>query len=45
VRLSASEAPTGPAPLAGQHTDEVLAEVLGLSPGETAALRAKGALG
>jgi formyl-CoA transferase len=45
VRLSASEAPTVPAPLAGQHTDEVLAEVLGLSPGETAALRAKGALG
>jgi crotonobetainyl-CoA:carnitine CoA-transferase CaiB-like acyl-CoA transferase len=45
VHLSASEAPTSPPPLAGQHTDEVIAEVLGLSKDEVAALRAKGALG
>ena len=45
VHLSASEAPTSPAPLAGQHTDEVLGEVLGLSKDEVAALRAKGVLG
>ena len=31
VHLSASEAPTSPAPLAGQHTAEILAEVLGLT--------------
>jgi formyl-CoA transferase len=45
VRLSASEAPTTPPPLAGQHTDEVLAEVLGLSGDDVAALRARGVLG
>jgi len=42
VRLSASEASTTPAPLLGEHTAEVLAEVLGLSKDEIAALRAKG---
>jgi formyl-CoA transferase len=42
VRLSASEAPTTPAPLLGEHTAEVLAEVLGLSKDEIAALRGKG---
>jgi formyl-CoA transferase len=45
VRLSASEAPTAPPPLAGEHTAEVLAEVLGLGPDEVAALRAQGVLG
>ena len=45
VRLSASEAPTTPLPLAGQHTDEVLAEVLGLSANDVARLRARGVLG
>jgi len=45
VRLSASEAPTTPPPLAGQHTDEVLAEVLGLSGEDVARLRARGVLG
>jgi formyl-CoA transferase len=45
VHLSASEAPTSPAPLAGQHTAEVLAEVLGLSSGDVEKLRAGGALG
>jgi len=41
IRLSASEPVTTPPPLAGQHTDEVLAEVLGLSPEAVAALRAR----
>jgi formyl-CoA transferase len=45
VRLSASEAPTTPAPLAGQHTAEVLAEMLGLSAHEIAELRTRGLLG
>jgi formyl-CoA transferase len=42
VRLSASPAPTAPPPLAGQHTAEVLAEVLGLSGDEIAELRTRG---
>ena len=33
-----------PAPLIGQHTDEVLTQVLGLSADEVARLRAAGAL-
>jgi formyl-CoA transferase len=45
VRLSASEAPTSPPPLAGEHTAEVLTEVLGLSPGDVARLRGEGVLG
>ena len=45
VRLSASEAPTTPPPLAGEHTAEVLAEVLGLSDSDVDALRAQRALG
>ncbi|MGH7418137.1 MAG: CaiB/BaiF CoA transferase family protein, partial [Candidatus Rokuibacteriota bacterium] len=45
VRLSASEAPTTPAPLAGEHTVPILAEVLGLSTDEVAKLRARGVLG
>jgi len=45
VHLSASEAPTSPPPLAGQHTAEVLAEVLGLSTDEVEKLRAQGVLG
>ena len=45
VRLSASEAPTTPPPLAGQHTAEVLAEVLGLSADDVARLRTRGVLG
>jgi crotonobetainyl-CoA:carnitine CoA-transferase CaiB-like acyl-CoA transferase len=35
----------GPPPNVGQHTDEVLREVLGLSPAVIAELRASGALG
>src|SRR5207248_4123657 len=45
VHLSASEAPTTPAPLAGQHTEEIVGEVLGLSRAEIAELRARGVLG
>ena len=45
VRLSASDAPTTPPPLAGQHTAEVLAEVLSLSTDEVEQLRAQGVLG
>ncbi len=35
---------TRPPPIAGQHTDEILTEILGLSPAEIEALRAKGVL-
>jgi formyl-CoA transferase len=42
VRLSASPAPTAPPPLAGEHTAEVLGEVLGLTTDEIAELRARG---
>ncbi len=45
VHLSASEAPTSPPPLAGQHTAEVLREVLGISTDEVEKLRAQGVLG
>jgi formyl-CoA transferase len=37
-RLSASQVPVQPAPLLGQHTEEVLATELGLSPEELARL-------
>ena len=42
VHLSASEAPTTPPPLAGQHTAEILGEVLGLSKDDVAALQERG---
>jgi formyl-CoA transferase len=45
VRLSASPAPTTAPPLAGEHTADVLAEVLALAPHEIAELRARGLLG
>jgi crotonobetainyl-CoA:carnitine CoA-transferase CaiB-like acyl-CoA transferase len=35
---------TTPLPLAGQHTDEVLGEVLGLTPEAVAELRARAAI-
>jgi formyl-CoA transferase len=44
IRLSDSEAVTTPPPLAGQHTDEVLGEVLGLTPEAVAELRARAAI-
>jgi crotonobetainyl-CoA:carnitine CoA-transferase CaiB-like acyl-CoA transferase len=45
VRLSASPAETTAPPLAGQHTGEILAEVLGLSADDVATLRGRGVLG
>jgi len=45
VHLSASEAPTSPPPLAGQHTAEVLAEVLGLSKDDVKDLQQRGVVG
>ena len=45
VHLSASPAPTSPPPLAGEHTAEVLGEVLGISTDEVEKLRAQGVLG
>ena len=45
VRLSASPARTSPPPLAGQHTADILADVLGLSSDDVAALRGRGVLG
>jgi crotonobetainyl-CoA:carnitine CoA-transferase CaiB-like acyl-CoA transferase len=45
MKLSATPAVADkPPPLLGQHTDEVLREVLGRTDGEIAALRAKGVL-
>ena len=41
IRLSSGRPVTTPPPLAGQHTEEVLAEVLGLSPAAVADLRAR----
>ena len=38
-------AQAGPSPLFDQHTDEVMAEVAGLSPAEIASLRANGHIG
>jgi len=45
VRLSASPAETTPPPLAGQHTAEILADVLGLSKDDVVALQGRGVLG
>ncbi|MDB5919267.1 MAG: CoA-transferase, partial [Massilia sp.] len=45
MKLSGTPVSTGQAPpLLGQHTDEVLREVLGRSDDDIAALRAKGVL-
>jgi formyl-CoA transferase len=45
ARLSASEVEMTAAPLLGQHTDEVLAQDLGLSDAELRQLRGAGVLG
>ena len=45
VRLSASKTKTTPPPLAGQHTTELLAEVLGLSADEIIALKQRKVIG
>ena len=42
VRLSDSPAPTAAPPLAGQHTVEILGDVLGMSKDDVAALQARG---
>ncbi len=34
----------GPVPTPGQHTDEILSDVLGMSPAEIAGLRADGVI-
>ncbi|MBW2280075.1 MAG: CoA transferase [Deltaproteobacteria bacterium] len=44
-RLSKSDVPIQPSPLLGEHTEAVLADDLGLSEEELAALRERGALG
>jgi crotonobetainyl-CoA:carnitine CoA-transferase CaiB-like acyl-CoA transferase len=44
VRLSASPAVTTAPPLAGEHTAEVLGEMLGLSKEDVAALQERGAI-
>ena len=45
VHLSESPAPTSAPPLAGEHTDELLAEVLALTKDDVAAFRARGVVG
>jgi formyl-CoA transferase len=45
VHLSESAAPTVAPPLAGEHTDELLAEVLALSKDDVAALRQRNVVG
>jgi formyl-CoA transferase len=45
IKLSASPAVITPAPLLGEHTDEVLKEVLGYTDEQIAAKRAAGAFG
>jgi crotonobetainyl-CoA:carnitine CoA-transferase CaiB-like acyl-CoA transferase len=45
VRLPASEAVTPPPPLAGQHTADVLAQVLGLSKDDVKELQQRGVVG
>jgi formyl-CoA transferase len=44
VRLSGAETPTTRPPLAGEHTVEILGEVLGLSKDDVEALHARGAI-
>jgi crotonobetainyl-CoA:carnitine CoA-transferase CaiB-like acyl-CoA transferase len=45
VKTAGAVAPTAPAPRLGQHTDEVLTDLLHYPPDRIAALRASGALG
>ena len=44
VKMSGNDVPVECSPTLGQHTDEVLSDWLGLSGGEVAALRDKGAV-
>jgi crotonobetainyl-CoA:carnitine CoA-transferase CaiB-like acyl-CoA transferase len=45
VHFSDSPTPTSAPPLAGEHTDELLGEVLGLSKDDVAALRERNVVG
>jgi formyl-CoA transferase len=45
IKLSDSPADVRRSPLLGEHTDEILSDVLGMSADEAAALKATGALG
>jgi crotonobetainyl-CoA:carnitine CoA-transferase CaiB-like acyl-CoA transferase len=42
VRFDGAPAPVAPAPLLGQHTDEVFGAWLGMSPADIEALRIEG---
>jgi crotonobetainyl-CoA:carnitine CoA-transferase CaiB-like acyl-CoA transferase len=42
VRFDGAPTPIKPAPLLGEHTDEVLGDWLGLGAGDVGALRDKG---
>jgi formyl-CoA transferase len=43
IKLSASPSVVTRSPLLGEHTDEILKDVLGLSPQEVAAIKSSGA--
>ncbi|MGW2220096.1 2-methylfumaryl-CoA isomerase, partial [Nonomuraea sp. NPDC001684] len=43
--LDGRQAPPSPAPELGEHTDEVLGELLSMSPAQVAGLRAEGVVG
>ncbi len=44
IKLSASPSDVGPSPLLGEHTEEILKDVLGLGDDEVAAAREEGAI-
>ena len=44
IKLSASPSDVGPSPLLGEHTDEVLRDVVGLDDDQIAAARQDGAI-
>ncbi len=44
IKLSASPSDIGPSPLLGEHTEEILKDVVGLGDDEIAAARAEGAI-
>ncbi|MFK8249892.1 formyl-CoA transferase [Ancylobacter terrae] len=45
IKLSDNNVAVGPSPLLGEHTEEILAEVLGLDDGSIAEIRQSGAIG
>jgi len=44
VRLSGTMVPVGPAPLLGEHNEQVLGELLGMTGADVAVLREEGAI-